>query len=88
MHGRSKHIDVRFHFLRDLTRDGVVELKHCGTQEQIADIMTKPLKLDVFLKLRKFLGVCDVPALNCKYYYVQFRRGIVEITADIVKVFC
>jgi hypothetical protein len=41
-----------------------VELKHCGTQEQIADIMTKPLKLDVFLKLRKFLGVCDVPALN------------------------
>jgi hypothetical protein len=60
MHGRSKHIDVRFHFLRDLTRDGVVELKHCGTQEQIADIMTKPLKLDVFLKLRKFLGVCDV----------------------------
>jgi hypothetical protein len=27
MHGRSKHIDVRFHFLRDLTRDGVVELK-------------------------------------------------------------
>jgi len=64
MHGHSKHIDVRFHFLRDLTRDGVVELKHCGTQEQIADIMTKPLKLDVFLKLRKSLGVCEVPGLN------------------------
>ena len=64
MHRRSKHIDVRFHFLRDLTRDGVVELKHCGTQEQIADIMTKPLKLDVFLKLRKSLGVCEVPGLN------------------------
>jgi hypothetical protein len=64
MHGRSKHIDVRFHFLRDLTRDGVVELKHCGTQEQIADIMTKPLKLDVFLKLRKLLSVCEVPGLN------------------------
>jgi hypothetical protein len=64
MHGRNKHIDVRFHFLRDLTRDGVVELKHCGTQEQITDIMTKPLKLDVFLKLRKLLGVCEVPGLN------------------------
>lgn len=57
MHGRSKHIDVRFHFLRDLTRDGVVELKHCVTQEQVADIMTKPLKLDVFLKLRESMGV-------------------------------
>ena len=51
MHGRSKHIDVHFHFLRDLTK-GVVELVHCGTQDQIVDVMTKPLKLDMFLKLR------------------------------------
>ena len=64
MHGRSKHIDVRFHFLRDLTREGVVELKHCGTQEQVANIMTKPLKLDVFLKLRELLGVSVVPRVN------------------------
>ncbi|WJZ94710.1 hypothetical protein VitviT2T_013543 [Vitis vinifera] len=64
MHGRSKHIDVRFHFLHDLTREGVVELKHCGTQEQVADIMTKPLKLDVFLKLRELLGVSVVPRVN------------------------
>ena len=64
MHGRSKHIDVRFHFLRDLTREGVVELTHCGTQEQVADIMTKPLKLDVFLKLRELLGVSVVPRVN------------------------
>ena len=35
MHGRSKHIDVMFHFLHDLTRDGVVELKHCVTQAQV-----------------------------------------------------
>lgn len=64
MHGRSKHIDVRFHFLRDLTRDGVIELKHCVTEEQVADIMTKPLKLDMFLKLRELMGVCVVPRLN------------------------
>jgi hypothetical protein len=64
MHGRSKHIDVRFHFLRDLTRDGVVELNHCVTQEQVADIMTKPLKLEVFLKMRESMGVCVVPQLN------------------------
>ena len=64
MHGRSKHIDVRFHFLRDLTRDGVVELKHCVTQEQVADIMTKSLKLDVLLKLHESMGVCVVPRVN------------------------
>ena len=58
MHGRSKHIDVKFHFLSDLTNEGIVELVHCHTQDQLADIMTKPLKLEAFLKLRDRLGVC------------------------------
>lgn len=53
----SKHIDVRFHFLCDLTRDGIVELKHCGIEDQVVDIMKKPRKLDMFLKLCKLLGV-------------------------------
>lgn len=64
LHGRSKHIDVRFHFLRDLTRDGVVELVYCGTQNQLADGMTKPLTLDAFQKFRAQLGVHRVPELN------------------------
>ncbi|KAL6330034.1 hypothetical protein AAG906_039949 [Vitis piasezkii] len=38
MHGRSKHIDVRFHFLRNLTKKEVVKLVHCGTNDQVADI--------------------------------------------------
>ncbi|XP_062014728.1 secreted RxLR effector protein 161-like [Rosa rugosa] len=59
MHGRSKHIDVRFHFLSDLTKEGIVELVHCNTQEQVSDIMTKPLKLVSFLKLRDKLGMCS-----------------------------
>lgn len=62
MHGRSKHIDVRFHFLRELTRDGVVELVHCGSQSQFADIMTKPLKLETFERMRELLGICKVPS--------------------------
>ncbi|XP_048437163.1 secreted RxLR effector protein 161-like [Pyrus x bretschneideri] len=61
MHGRSKHIDVRFHFLRDLVKDEVVELLQCSTHEQITDIMTKPLKLEVFQKLRNLMGVCKMP---------------------------
>ena len=64
MHGRSKHIDVRFHFLRDLSKERVVELVHCGTQDQITDVLTKPLKLDMFLKLRELMGVREVPNVN------------------------
>lgn len=37
LHGRSKHIDIMFHFLRDLTKEGVVQLV-CGTNDQVADI--------------------------------------------------
>jgi len=60
MHGRSKHINVRFHFLRELCKEGVIELKHCNSQDQVADIMTKALKIDIFEKLRSLLSICMV----------------------------
>ena len=64
MHGRSKHIDVRFHFLRDLTREGLIELVHCSSHNQVADIMTKPLKLEAFQRLRQMMGVCCMDEVN------------------------
>lgn len=64
MDGRSRHIDVRFHFLRELVQNGVIDLVHCGTKEQVADLMTKPLQLDAFLKLRDRLGICKAQELN------------------------
>jgi hypothetical protein len=64
MHERSKHIDVRYHFLRNLTKEGTIALVHCGSQAQVADLMTKPLKLDAFLKLRELLGVREVSDVN------------------------
>ncbi|CAJ2647424.1 unnamed protein product [Trifolium pratense] len=64
MHGRSKHIDVRFHFLRDLTKDGKVQLLHCSSFEQTADIMTKALSLESFCKFRDMLGLCKLEDIN------------------------
>ncbi|GAU27929.1 hypothetical protein TSUD_160240 [Trifolium subterraneum] len=60
LHGRCKHIDVRFHFLRDLTKDGVIEMIHCKSEEQLADMMTKPLKIDTFCRLRDSIGVNEM----------------------------
>lgn len=45
-HGRSKHIGVRFHFLKDLVNEGTVKLKFCCSEEQVTNIMTKSLKLE------------------------------------------
>lgn len=64
LHGRCKHIDVRFHFIRELTSKGVVEVTHCQTQNQVADIMTKPLKHDIFVRLRELLGVYSITDIN------------------------
>jgi uncharacterized OsmC-like protein len=64
MHGHSKHIDVRFHFLRDLTRDRVIELVHCGSQDQVADLLTKLVKLQTFENLREQIGGCVMPKVN------------------------
>ena len=40
LYGRSKHIDVCFHFLCDLSREGAIELVYYATQDQLADVMT------------------------------------------------
>lgn len=64
LHGRSKYIDVRFHFLHDLTREGAVELDYCGTKDQLEDVMTKPLTVDTFQRIRSQLGICQVLELN------------------------
>ena len=64
MHGRSKHIDVRFHFLRELTNDGIIELIHCGIEEQTVDVMTKPLKLESFQRFRSHMGMCRAIKIN------------------------
>jgi hypothetical protein len=42
-HERTKHIDVRFHFIRDSVEKGLVIVRYCATKDMIADILTKPL---------------------------------------------
>lgn len=59
MHGRSKHIHVRYHFLRDLVNDGIIDLEYCSTQMQLSYIMTKAVKLEVFEKVRGDMGICS-----------------------------
>ncbi|WVZ97707.1 LOW QUALITY PROTEIN: hypothetical protein U9M48_043221 [Paspalum notatum var. saurae] len=47
LHSRTKHIDVRFHFLRDHYKKGDIDLVHVVSENQLADIFTKPLELQV-----------------------------------------
>ncbi|RVW20081.1 Retrovirus-related Pol polyprotein from transposon RE1, partial [Vitis vinifera] len=60
LHSRTKHIDIRHHFIRDLVEDKVVSLEYVPTEGQIADILTKPLDVSRFESLRKSIGLCTV----------------------------
>jgi hypothetical protein len=57
LHSRTKHIEVRYHFLRDNVEKGNIDLIHVPTEKQLADILTKPLDQATFARLRGDLGV-------------------------------
>ena len=54
---RSKHIDVKYHFARDLKSSGKILFEYCPTHNMLADMMTKPLTADHLKKLKFILGI-------------------------------
>ena len=56
-HDRSKHIDVRYHFIRECVEEGRIALKFITTEQQMADGLTKALGRVCFQELRKKIGI-------------------------------
>eukprot|EP00253_Pinus_taeda_P005715 PITA_05715 len=65
-HKRTKRIDTRFHYIRELVSNGEISLEHCRSQEQVANILTKPLDQKIFEFLRKCLGMNECPTVEIK----------------------
>lgn len=59
MHSRTKHIDIRHHFLCDHVLKGDVEVMFVDTHSQLANIFMKPLAKQPFYKIRRELGILD-----------------------------
>ena len=60
-HGRTKHIDIRHHFVREKVNDGEIELKYCRSDRMLADMLTKGLSGTVFETLREMAGIVPIP---------------------------
>ncbi|XP_052198801.1 uncharacterized protein LOC127805949 [Diospyros lotus] len=56
-HGKTKHIKVKFHLLREAEKEGKIKLTHCNSEFQLADIITKALPCGQFEFLRNKLGL-------------------------------
>jgi len=61
MHSKTKHIPIKYHFLRDWVTQRVVKIVYVDIKEQIAGIFTKPLPMGTFENIRKKLGVIHIP---------------------------
>jgi len=60
-HERTKHIDIQYHFTREKIESGDIMLEYCQTEDQVADIMTKALTKDKFVRLLKMMGLQSSP---------------------------
>ncbi|GJW89334.1 retrovirus-related pol polyprotein from transposon TNT 1-94 [Tanacetum coccineum] len=59
LHSRTKHIEIRHHFLRDNIQKGNISIEKVASEDNIADILTKPLKREPFNLLRLGLGLME-----------------------------
>ena len=64
-HGCSKHIDVRYHFIRDETKRGTIQVKYYKMEDMVADMMTKALYGNKFKKFRDMAGVRLLSEKEC-----------------------
>ncbi|GKD28111.1 hypothetical protein Tco_1234325 [Tanacetum coccineum] len=62
LHSRTKHIEIRHHFLRDNVQKGNISIENVSSEDNITDILTKPLKCEPFNLLRLGLGFIEPDA--------------------------
>ena len=60
-YSRTKHIDIKYHYIRETILDGYVTLEYCPTEQMLAYLLTKPLHHDRFEMLRNLMGLELLP---------------------------
>ena len=59
-HDKSKHIEIKYHYIRDMVQRGAVKLQYVAMDEKIADVLTKPLARVKFEYFKESLGVLQI----------------------------
>ena len=59
-HDKLKHIEIKFHYIRDMVQRGAVKLQYVATDDHIVDVLMKPLARVKFEYIREKLGVLQI----------------------------
>jgi hypothetical protein len=70
---RMKHVDIRYHFIREQVENGNIKVVYCYTKDMLADILTKGLPKQSFTYLRDALKIMPAVSLD------RFSRSIIEL---------
>lgn len=63
-HGRRKHIEMKFYYLRELGSEERLRLGYCRSENQLVGLLTKGVSIEVFKRLNKLMGMKDLEDLN------------------------
>ena len=74
-HGKTKHINIKYHFIREQIANGTICLKYCPTEDMLADLLTKGIGPEKFERLRMSYGMCKQESM---------RRSVEEVHSLIV----
>ena len=64
MRSRSKHIDIKYHNVREAIKEKLIELQYCESEKNLADILRKPLNIQKHIEITEKLGICSAQTLN------------------------
>ena len=59
-HDNLKHIDIKYHYIKDMVQKGALKLHYVVTEEHVADVLTKPLARVKFEYFREKIGVLQI----------------------------
>ena len=83
-HERSKHIEIKYYFIRDKVQEGEVKLKYIPTDEQTSNILTKPLSRIKFAYFWEKMGIVEItPLVEREEMNLQVGRDHWHIIEDI-----
>lgn len=64
LNGRNKHIEMRFHYLRELASEGKLKLEYWKNEGQVADLLIKGVTIEVFKRLKEYMSMKNLEDLN------------------------